>query len=158
MLFLLFHIGSERFVLEARRVVEVLPLLGLKKYPQAPRGFAGILNYRGRPVPTIDLCQLTCGQPAAERLSTRIVLVRTSDKEDDKGVVGLIAERATQMLRKDPGEFVESGFRSASAPYLGPIILDPAGTVQWIRAEYLLSEPFRQLIFSEVAESAHGQD
>ena len=64
MLFLVFQLGKDRYALEARRVVEVVPLLGLKKVPQAPKAVAGIFNYRGRPVPAIDLCQLALGQPA----------------------------------------------------------------------------------------------
>jgi chemotaxis-related protein WspB len=150
MLFLLFHIANDRYVLEARRVIEVLPLVNLKKFPHAPKGFAGILNYRGRPVPAIDLCELTMNRPATERLSTRIVLVKTSE-DGNNGLLGLIAEHATQMLRKDPGEFVDPGFKSAGAPYLGPIILDPAGAVQWIKTEHLLSERYRQLIASETS-------
>ena len=47
------------------------PLLELKKIPESPRGVAGIFNYRGRPVPAIDLNQLAMGQPAVDLLSTR---------------------------------------------------------------------------------------
>ena len=54
MLFLLFQLGKERYALEATRVVEVVPLLALKQLPQAPKGVAGIFNYRGRPVPAGD--------------------------------------------------------------------------------------------------------
>jgi chemotaxis-related protein WspB len=68
MVFLLFQLGSGRYALEASRVVEVVPLLEMKPLPQAPRGVAGIFNYRGRPVPAVDLSALTLGQPASERL------------------------------------------------------------------------------------------
>ena len=49
MLFLLFQLGKDRYALEASRVVEVVPLLALKQLPQAPKGVAGIFNYRGPP-------------------------------------------------------------------------------------------------------------
>ena len=75
MLFLLFQLGNDRYVLEASRVVEVVPLLELKQLPRAPKGVAGIFKYRGRPVPAVDLCALTLGRPASERLSTRIIIV-----------------------------------------------------------------------------------
>jgi chemotaxis-related protein WspB len=151
MLFLLFHIGTERYVLEASRVIEVLPLVNLKKIPQAPKGFAGLMNYRGRPVPAIDLCELTLGEPARERLSTRIILVKYPQEGESDRVVGLIAEHATEMLRKEPNEFVDPGFKNAGAPYLGPIVLDPGGAIQWIRTEHLLTTKIRELVFSEVA-------
>src|SRR3954452_23926543 len=107
MLFLLFKLGADRYALEASRVVEVLPLLELKKIPQAPKGFAGVFNYRGRPVPAVDLCQLSLGQPAAERLSTRIILIYCPDARVQEQLLGLIAKGATETLRKEPGDFVE---------------------------------------------------
>src|SRR6266403_5966949 len=79
MLFLLFQLGNDRYALEAKRVVEVVPLLALKRIPQAPRGVAGIFNYRGRPVPAVDLSELALGQPANERLSTRIIIIHYQD-------------------------------------------------------------------------------
>ena len=75
MLCLLFQIGDERYALEAKHAVEVIPFLNLRRIPGTPRGVAGIFNYRGRPVPAVDLCELTLGQPARERLSTRIIVV-----------------------------------------------------------------------------------
>ena len=79
MLFLLFHLGKDRYALDASRVVEVVPLLTLRRIPQAPRGVAGIFNYRGQPVPAVDLGELMLGQPASPRLSTRIILVHYPD-------------------------------------------------------------------------------
>src|SRR5215471_14522815 len=79
MLFLLFQLGNDRYALEARRVVEAVPLLELTRLPQAPKGVAGIFNYRGHPVPAIDLCELTLGVAASERFSTRIIIVHHPD-------------------------------------------------------------------------------
>ena len=69
MLYLLFQIGKDRYAIEARHAVEVLPFVDLEKIPQAlsapsapsqrPRGVAGIFNYRGQPVVAVDLCELT---------------------------------------------------------------------------------------------------
>ena len=151
MLFLLFQLGKDRYALEARRVVEVVPLLELKKIPRAPKGFAGIFNYRGRPVPAVDLCELSLGQPAAERLSTRIIVINCTDGRGRQHHLGLIAEQATETLRKERADFVEPGFKFGSAPYLGPILLDPKGAIQWVHEEHLLSEQMRELVFSEPA-------
>src|SRR4051812_49435313 len=131
MLFLLFQLGNDRYALEASRVVEVVPLLELKRIPQAPKGFAGVFNYRGRPVPAIDLCQLSLGEPAAERLSTRIIVTNCSDARGRGQLLGLIAKHATETLRREASDFVDPGFKFGSAPYLGPILLDPKGAIQW---------------------------
>jgi chemotaxis-related protein WspB len=151
MLFLLFQLGKERYALQASRVVEVVPLLELKQLPQAPKGVAGIFNYHGRPVPAVDLCALTLGQPASERFSTRIIIVNYPDDRGISHLLGLIAEHATEMLRKEPNEFMDSGVKLSDAPYLGPILMDSQHPVQWIYEQRLLPERVRDLLFSEPA-------
>src|SRR5688500_5828472 len=99
MLLVLFHLGKDRYALEAQGVVEIVPLLALKKFPQAPRGVAGLFIYHGRPVPALDLCELTLGRPAAEHFSTRIIIVNHSPNAGAEQLVGLIVERATETIR-----------------------------------------------------------
>jgi len=151
MLFLLFQLGNDRYALQANRVVEVVPLLELKQLPQAPKGVAGIFNYRGRPVPAVDLCAFTLGQPASARFSTRIIIVNYPDDRGGSHLLGLIAEQATQVLRKEVNDFVDSGVKLSEAPYLGPILMDDQRPVQWIYEQRLLPEPVRNLLFSAPA-------
>jgi chemotaxis-related protein WspB len=149
MLFLLFQLGKDRYALEASRVVEVVPLLALKKMLQAPNGVAGVFNYRGHPVPAVDLGLLTQGQPASERLSTRIIVVNYPDESGKSYLLGLIAEHATETLRKDVKEFVDPGVKLGAAPYLGPILMDGNQAIQWVYEHRLLPEPMRELLFSQ---------
>ena len=109
---------------------------------------AGIFNYRGRPVPAVDLGALTLGQPASERFSTRIIIVNYPDDSGTNHLLGLIAEHATEMLRKDAKDFVSPGVKLGAAPYLGPILMDGNSSIQWIYEQRLLPEPVRQLLFS----------
>jgi chemotaxis-related protein WspB len=155
MLFLLFQLGKDRYALEASRVVEVVPLLALKKLPQAPTGVAGIFNYRGRPVPAVDLGALTLGQPASERFSTRIIIVNYPDDGGANHLLGLIAEHATETLRKDVKDFVDPGVKLGAAPYLGPIVMDGSRAIQWIYEHRLLPESVRELLFSERGALCH---
>jgi chemotaxis-related protein WspB len=149
MLFLLFQLGRDRYALEASRVVEVVPLLELKRLPKAPPGVAGIFNYRGRPVPAIDLSEMTLGQPASERLSTRIIVVSYHDGIGTGHLLGLIAEHATETLRREARDFVEPGLKHGAAPFLGPVLMDHQGTIQWVNEQRLLPEPVRHLLFSD---------
>jgi chemotaxis-related protein WspB len=158
MLFLLFQLGKDRYALEASRVVEVVPLLEMKQLPQAPKGVVGIFNYRGRPVPAVDLSALTLGRPAGERFSTRIIIVNYPDDTGTNRLLGLIAEHATETLRKDPKDFVDSGVKLGQAPYLGPILMQDPDPVQWIYEQRLLPEPVRDVLFSETAALAHDSN
>ena len=55
-----------------------------------------------------------------------------------KGLLGLIAEKATETLRREPGEFVTSGVTNAGTPYLGPVVTDARGLIQWVEVGKLL--------------------
>lgn len=147
MLFLIFHLGGDRYALEASRVVEVLPLVNIKRLPQAPKGVAGVFMYRGHPVPALDISELTIGRPAVERMSTRIVVVNYTDESGKAHRLGLIAERATDLIRRNPAAFAGSGIKIQAAPYLGPVLADSTGPIQWLYEDRLLAPPVRQLLF-----------
>jgi chemotaxis-related protein WspB len=147
MLFLLFHIGQERYAVEAKSVVEVTPLLELKQVPQAPPGLAGLMNYRGRPVPTIDLSQFALGKPAEEKLSTRIIIVNCRDESGESRLLGLIAEQTTEILRKNREDFSSAGLGSGVRPFHGPVLMSPEGPIQLIEEENFLCNSMRKLAF-----------
>ena len=63
---------------------------GVGKMPKAPQAMIGLFNYRGTPVPVVDLSQLTLGRPSARRLSTRLVLVHYPDPKGGTHLLGLI--------------------------------------------------------------------
>ncbi|HEU0039709.1 MAG TPA: chemotaxis protein CheW [Verrucomicrobiae bacterium] len=148
MLFLLFQLGNDRYALEAKRIVEIVPLLALKTIPQAPKGVAGLLVYRGRAIPALDLCDLTFGRPARERMSTRIIIVNYSEAPGHHQWLGLIAERATEMMQRDVRDFVEAGVKPTAAPFLGPVLIDARGIIQLLHAQKLLTENVRELLFA----------
>lgn len=150
MLFILFELGTDRYALDAGQVAEVLPLTRIKQVPQAPAGVAGVLNYRGAPVPVIDLSEMMLGRPAQRRLSTRIILARYPEAGGDTRLLGLIAEKATESMRREAADFVASGVTNEEAAYLGPVASDGHGLVQWIEVKNLLSAPVREVLFGQV--------
>jgi len=153
MLFLLFQLGKDRYALDAAGIAEVLPLVEITPIPQAPMGTGGLFNYHGVPVPAIDLSALALGQPAGCRLGTRIVLVHYSDGRGNRRKLGLIAEKATETMRADPGDFAASGIDNAATPYLGPVMADARGVVQWVDPQVLLPPALRDMLFREPVES-----
>ena len=158
MLFIQFQIGTDRYALEAKCVVEVVPFLGLKQIPQAPRGVAGLFNYRGEAVPALDLVMLTAGHPAASRLSTRIIIVRLDINGLGPRLVGVIAENATGTMRREPEDFVNTGITPGTAPFLGPVLLDDRGVIQWIQEQKLLPEKLRRQLFAPALTATDAED
>jgi chemotaxis-related protein WspB len=152
MLFLQFQLGDDRYVLDASQVAEVLPLVSLKHIPQAPAGVVGVLNYRGHAVPVVDLCELALQRPAARRLNTRLIIAYYADAAGEQHWLGLIAERVTEAVRRDPAEFSDSGVSLEHAPYLGPVASDGHGLLQWIDVGTLLPDEVRNVLYRQLVE------
>jgi chemotaxis-related protein WspB len=153
MLFLLMKLGSERYALEAGQVAEVLPLLHVRRIPHLPPEVSGAIDYRGQPVPVVDLSELMLQRPARRELSTRIVLVDYPGEDGVKRLLGLIAENATETIRREPSEFVSPGVSPDGAPYLGQVLTDAGGMIQWIRVHDLLPPSVRGLLFQRLQEN-----
>ena len=155
MLFLLFQLGDARYALDTAAVVEIMPGVALKPILRAPEGVVGLLDYHGRPVPVLDLCALATGQSAPARFSTRLILVRVpadAARSPSDRLVGLLAERATSILQRDPGDFQGSGLPTSASPYLGPVTADAAGFIHRVRVESLLGDPVRDLFAPALEE------
>lgn len=152
MLFLLFQLGDDRYALNTADLVEVLPMVKLKALPQALPGVAGAFTYHGTPVPLIDLAALALGTPSRTLMSTRILLVNYDDPNGERHLLGLLAEQATETIRRDADDFMEAGVAVDAAPYLGPVTTDARGLIQRIQVNGLLPANVRELLFRQAAE------
>lgn len=149
MLILGVSIGSEQYGIEAIRVLEVVPLIPLKKVPLADASIKGLFNYRGQPTPVIDLCQLFEQRPCSNNLSTRIVIVNYPQDSDTARAVGFIAEQVTDVMRCQPDDMRNSGITDSSNEFLGLIYSSDNGMVQLIDTDKILPESIsRQLMQS----------
>ncbi|WP_345812418.1 chemotaxis protein CheW [Paraburkholderia sp. PREW-6R] len=151
MLFILFTLDSERYVIDATQVERLMPLTPKappKSIPGAPPWVAGVLDHEGAPLPLIDLPALALGRPAARLMSTRVVLVRYPHAGTVR-LLALLLEGATRTIRLEASAFRESGIDLPDARYLGPVASEAGGLVQWIRVEHLLPDYVKALLFAE---------
>jgi chemotaxis-related protein WspB len=149
MLFLLFQIGEDRYAIEAKQVLEVLPLVHLKRIPQAPSSVAGILNYHGASVPLIDLTELVLGRPSTAKMSTRIIVAPYLSESGKKHLIGLLAEQVMETMQRPESDFVDSGVTAAGSPYLGSVATEKSGIIQRIEVHGLLPQGLRDQLFRE---------
>jgi chemotaxis-related protein WspB len=149
MLFLMFHLGDDRYVLNIGQISEILPMVHLKRIPQMPPAVAGVFNYRGAPVPVVDLAQLTLGRSAQTHLSTRLVLASYADSTGERHRLGMIAERATDTIRLNPMDFGPCGVANENTAYLGPVTADARGLIQWIDPAKILPPLLRGQLSTE---------
>jgi chemotaxis-related protein WspB len=137
MLVLIFYLGDTMYTMKCDRVREVAPMVKLKEVPHTPDYFAGLFNYRGVVVPVIDLRQLIQGRPCQMRLSTRIILVDYLREDKTPAIIGLMAERVTDAVKKSQDAFVSPGLSMQEAPYLGGFIMEGNEMIQYIDLDLL---------------------
>ncbi|NEX60552.1 chemotaxis protein CheW [Noviherbaspirillum galbum] len=160
---LLFQLGNDRYGIDTRHVVRVLPLLECKTVPHAPPWVAGLMNLRGEAVPVIDLRRLArSGQggqdehgerhdPGEPRFDTRIVLVRHVARDGRSRPLGLIVEHAREVIRLDPSGFAASAIDTPQAPYLGEVTTANGAILQLVDVDRLLGDEAAALLYPESA-------
>src|SRR5450432_366256 len=153
MLFLTFQLGKDCYALDTAHVVEVMPRVTCKEIPQTPPGVAGVFNYHGGPVPLIDLAALSLGRPSRAQMSTRIILVNYIEPNGETHLLGLLAEQATDTIRREKTDFVDAGVSADGAPFLGPVTKDKRGLIQLIEPGKLLPQSLCDRLFQQPAEA-----
>jgi chemotaxis-related protein WspB len=138
MLVLKFRVAEVPYAVAVRRVVEVVPRVGLRAVPHAPSYLAGLLRYRGGVVPVVDLGLLMGGIACREQLDTRIILLDAG--RQNGGLVGLVAERVDDVLPIDESRRAVAGLEIGAAPYLGTVFETDDGLLQLIEPDQVLGE------------------
>jgi len=158
MLLLTFTAGPNRYAIDVARVVELVPKVALRSIPHAPAFLAGLLGYRGKVVPVIDLGLLLGAAPCRDRLSTRIILVNDARGDHNRGkqdrdesvqdggqslpgwgevptLLGLVAEEVSDLTQARSEQLLPAPARSPLAPYLDAIIQTDQGILQLIAVD-----------------------
>ena len=150
MLLLTFCIGTTRFVVDARRVSQVIPRVPLRTLPLGDPCIAGLLDFRGAALAVVDLSMRLFGTACTPRLSTRIMIVQIKHA-DREVLLGLIAEQVMELCRAD----VPASVSTPVAPQqdcLGPIVRVDGTVAQWIEVDRVLPEAVRRQIFDQFLE------
>lgn len=160
MLLLTFNAGVNRYAIDSTQVVELIPKVNLRPIPHAPPFLVGLLAYRGKVVPVVDLGLLLANTACRESLSTRIILVknppgdqnRWKDDRDrsvkssqpgpwnqkhDPDLLGLVGEQVSDLTSIEPSQIVPAPVHIPAVPYLDAIVQTDQGIVQLIAVDRL---------------------
>jgi len=136
MLYLRFNLDNEEYALDTSHIVEITPLVELKPVPKSEDFIAGIMNYRGTPVPVIDLTRILLERKFLPNMSTRIIITKMSDGT----AAGLIIEHIEGMIKKPDSDFVNTNIASNHTSYLGNIAIDSKTMIQVVQLEELVAD------------------
>jgi len=148
MLLLVFHVKGDCYAIDSADVKEILPLLTLQSIAQAPEYVVGLLNYRGNSVPVIDLSLFLKDQKSKQFYNSRIIIVNYVSQYG-KGLLGLVAENVTNVMRQDANKLKPSGVKLNTSPYLGKLVLGENGMIQTIELKKLLTQELVNLLLPD---------
>lgn len=135
MLLLLFYLGEDMYAVDCKRVRELSPMAALKTLPHAPDYLAGLFHYRRIIVAVSDLGRMILGSSCRMRLSTRIILVERPEAGEGPPLLGLIAEKVTDIIEKPPVAFASANLCKNGFPCFGGIIMEKNRMIQLIDVE-----------------------
>lgn len=143
-----FSLAGERYGMACREVAAVLPLARLSPAGGADAALAGNLDFHGTAVPVVDLGRLVTGQPCADHLNTRILVV-----DCGRARAGLMVERADETCRAD---IPPAAAGAAPGPRIFKVSRDESGKVA--AAAVPLGQLLDRVLRSRLtgAASAHG--
>ena len=138
MLLLLFEIGSDRYALDARQIIEVVPLVRLKLIPNTPDHIAGLMNYRGAAIPVIDLCRLLTDIPCENSFSTRIIIVKHPVENSGEVFLALMANNVTETDQTSLEAMPHAGTIMAETLFGSGTGSDASELIQFFAAEKMI--------------------
>jgi chemotaxis-related protein WspB len=138
MLLLKFEIGTAAYAIDSAHIEEVVPWVQLRTVPHAPAYLPGVFHYRGKVIPVVDVGLLLGEAAALNRLSTRIIVVRTT--QNGNRLLGLLACRVSDLVRVDGAKLQPAAVQFKEARYLGPVAETPEGIVQILNVDHILPD------------------
>lgn len=134
MAMLLFYVGTNRYAVDSKCIIKIVPQVFLEKMPSAPAYVAGFLNWLGLPIPVIDFSRLIEGRESRHAFHSRIMLLKDSISGRH---LGLLGEKVVDILDLSPHQFLTGSFYFSHYPYLAGIYNDDKGIIQRIDVEEL---------------------
>lgn len=149
MLYLLFYIKNEKFIIEGNKLIEIIPNLKLKPVIKAPDYVTGMLNYRGEVIPIIDINKLCTGNFAASNLSSRIVIIKYNSILNNEEKLGILVEKATETISFNESELETAAIKINNASYFGKIKKNENEIIQLLEVENILPQEIRNSLYTE---------
>lgn len=89
--------AGARYAVDMANVAEVVPVPAMTRIPGGPAWLSGVVNWRGRVLPVIDLRPLVGAALSPLPTSARLVVLADGDIE-----VGVVADMVPGLLNCDP--------------------------------------------------------
>lgn len=101
--YLTFKLDEEEYGLEIMKVQEIIGMMPITKVPRVPGYVRGVINLRGRIIPTIDLRAKFGIETVEDTEKTCIIVVEVMSSRGSVNV-GIIVDQVAEVLDIEAGE------------------------------------------------------
>lgn len=102
--YLTFRLANEEYGLEIIKVQEIIGLMPVTHVPRVPDYVRGVINLRGRIIPTIDLRAKFGLERVPDTDKTCIIVVEVVSPKGGKMSMGIIVDEVAEVLDVAPDE------------------------------------------------------
>ena len=139
--------SGRAYAIDTGRIVEVVPVVDVRRMDHVEAWLRGLMNHRGRLIPLLDTKALLSGSTVELRRSSRIIVVQL-DPDDRSSMCGLLVESVRNVEEIDfSDETTHPGLANPETAYLGKIALVDDEAVQVLEPEKILKPEQREVIF-----------
>jgi len=126
--------SGARYAIDMADVAEVVPVPVMTRIPGSPAWLSGVVNWRGRVLPVVDLRPLVGAPLSPLPTSARLVVVAQDDIE-----VGLVADMVPGLLSCQPNDIepIPATVATGIAPLIEGVV-DVDGPVALLATEAVL--------------------
>ena len=135
---LTFSIGGQQYGIDTRNIVEVLPFISAQELPQQAEEIRGLIRYRGKLLPVVDLCQLILDRPCQLRLGTRTIVIKTI-VDNAGGTSLLFAITAEDVVGISTTTFDRTNCEHSES-FMGPIVDAKSSTTDKVSVQIIMVE------------------
>lgn len=121
---LVFELGSQRYGLSIGDVIETVRAVAVTPLPQAPPIVEGIINFRGKVVPVLDIRARFHHGPRKMQVQDHLILARAGERQ-----VALRVDRAADLVRIPPEDLEMSKIEVPGSDYITGVARLPDGLV-----------------------------
>ncbi len=150
MLCLSFNIDEDIFGISVKNIIEIIPLVKIKKVPHSPESLIGLINYRGDIIPLFDISEIIKSRKSKYLLSTRIIILNNDINDSKLKYVAFLAEQVTETVEYIKENLRDPGISIANADYLGKLLMINNKSIQLINISKLINSEIINFIKKEI--------
>ncbi len=144
--FLTFRVGNELYAVNTRYVISIIEMKPLTRVPEAPNFIEGVINFRGKALPVLNL-HVILGSPKKATTPETAIVINELVYENNSIQVGMIVDSLTGVFNYTEGEILPTPeISQQQRKWIDGLVQNNETFTQILNLEALINEASHQWI------------